>query len=110
MPRRPCLDCGAISDQSRCRTCRLARERQRNQRREGTKTWGRKRLRRAINKAGGAHCTDCGNWYPPHHIQVDHTQALADGGTDTPDNVQPRCLNCHNNKTTTEHRNRTTRT
>jgi len=38
--------------------------------------------------------------------EVDHVVALADGGTDDPDNLQSLCHDCHDVKSKAEHRRR----
>jgi 5-methylcytosine-specific restriction protein A len=107
MPPRPCIECGALTTNgARCDTHRLNKERQRNQRREGDKTWARRRLRRKVNQAGGAHCGNCWGWFTSGAIEIDHRVPLANGGTDTEANVWPLCGPCHDEKSAAEHRAR----
>lgn len=46
------------------------------------------------------HCNVCGRLTQyPKGFQIDHIKPLSKGGTDTPDNVQLLCLDCHDTKT-----------
>jgi hypothetical protein len=47
-------------------------------------------------------CQRCKAAHPPAGIEVDHRIPLADGGTDTDNNIQARCVLCHTNKTRNE--------
>ncbi|MBU1493638.1 MAG: HNH endonuclease [Actinobacteria bacterium] len=49
----------------------------------------------------GPRCIDCGNRF---HLEVDHLQALADGGATSVANTGGRCLPCHRNKTAADTR------
>lgn len=63
-------------------------------------------LRRWLNRQGSGYCRACGLAFVAAALEVDHVLALADGGTDTPDNVQALCHPCHRAKTTDEQRRR----
>jgi 5-methylcytosine-specific restriction protein A len=105
---RPCLSCGKATTErgSRCKPCKTVAQRDRNKRksakRQAKMQGAQSAMRREINRVGGTHCAVCLNWYIAPFLQVDHTKPLADGGTDTPDNVQPLCTPCHKAKTARE--------
>ena len=101
---RPCLDCGRVTrpGHSRCDPCsRLVRRRWDRQsilnRRARMKSGdgGAARLRRKINREGGAYCARCGVEYPAPSVEVDHLIPVGRGGLDTDDNVRPLCSRCH---------------
>ena len=108
---RPCLDCGRITEpgRSRCAPCNRGvrkrwdagsvRNRQRRMRGGGG---GAARLRRKVNREGGAVCGLCSGWHPATDIKIDHRLALANGGTDHDDNVWSTCTKCHKRKTRSE--------
>jgi len=56
-------------------------------------------LRKAIRRAGSAHCARCGLDYLPSAVDIDHITPLSQGGTDVPANVQILCRPCHKSKT-----------
>lgn len=58
--------------------------------------------------AQGWRCDECAQLLEAS-FQVDHRLALADGGTDTPDNLRALCQNCHGRKTYIENNERTER-
>ena len=109
--RRPCLDCGRITEpgRSRCDLCNrqvrkrwdqgAVRNRQRRMRGGGG---GAQRLRRKVNRAGGADCGICHRWHHAADIKIDHRLALFLGGTDHDDNVWSTCTTCHGRKTRSE--------
>lgn len=43
-------------------------------------------------------CAQCGEDFVPR-LQVDHIKPVAEGGTDSLDNLQVLCHNCHKKKT-----------
>jgi len=46
------------------------------------------------------HCKDCRALVEfPHGFELDHEQALVNGGEDTDENCAVRCLSCHERKT-----------
>lgn len=57
------------------------------------------RLRRAVNKAGGAVCATHLGWVRSSLVDIDHVQPLALGGEDVDGNVQALCKRCHKTKT-----------
>ena len=105
---RPCLDCNRITEpgRSRCTLCNRqvrkrwdagsVRNRQNRMRGGGG---GAARLRRKVNREGGAVCGLCSGWHPAPDIKIDHRLALFLGGNDHDDNVWPTCSNCHRRKT-----------
>lgn len=107
MPVRSCLDCGEHflpGDPSRCTDCATRTTRTRDRahaaRRAAAPGDGaRRRLRTAVNKAGGAVCALCSGWHAAAAIEIDHQVRLADGGHDVDSNVRPLCLGCHDRKT-----------
>lgn len=103
MPGRPCLDCGAISDQSRCPTHRQAVERARKPRPTNLTRDDAERKRRAA--AVAQHRAQHGDWcpgygIPPHpsaDLTADHVVAVAQGGP--PDGpLQVLCRPCNGRK------------
>lgn len=101
---KPCLDCGRVTrpGHSRCAPCTrqvrrgwdrqsILNRRARMKRGDG----GAARLRRKINREGGAYCVHCGVEYPGPSIEVDHLIPVSRGGLDTDDNVRPLCSRCH---------------
>ena len=64
------------------------------------------RLRRKLNREGGASCNHCRVFYPAAGLHIDHRLALQNGGTDTDTNLQILCKPCHGNKTIGENQAR----
>ncbi|GGM78310.1 hypothetical protein GCM10012275_56190 [Longimycelium tulufanense] len=54
-------------------------------------------------------CALCGNGFSATALDVDHIRPLADGGTDTADNVRALCRSCHRAVTTAQARARAER-
>ena len=108
---RPCLDCGSITEPGRSR-CTLCNRRVRTkwdrggvinrQNRMRGGGGGAARLRRKVNREGGAVCGLCSGWPPAPDIKIDHRLALVNGGTDHDDNVWSTCTTCHRRKTRSE--------
>jgi len=81
MPLRPCIDCGRLSDATRCPKHRAAKQRARDQRRGSSSARGyngqHQRERAAwvpVVDAGMAHCARCGGWIQPGEPwALDHT-------------------------------------
>ncbi|MFE2409855.1 HNH endonuclease [Kitasatospora sp. NPDC059408] len=57
------------------------------------------RMRKAIRKAGHAHCAACGLRFLGSAVDVDHIKPIAHGGQDVDGNVQALCRPCHKLKT-----------
>ena len=57
------------------------------------------KMRRAVNKAGGAYCAVHLGWVPSSLVDIDHIKPLALGGEDVEGNVQALCKRCHKTKT-----------
>jgi 5-methylcytosine-specific restriction protein A len=106
--RRPCLTCGHPTQpgQSRCPPHQLEADRPRNQRKNTQRgnTPHATHARQQINNNGGGYCHQCGigTYLPAAHLEVDHITPLADGGTDTPPNIQTLCKPHQRTKTATE--------
>lgn len=97
---KPCLDCGALSDQSRCPDHRRARERARPPRPTTLTRDSAERKRRAAVVA--AWRAEHGDWCPgyqrPGHpatdLTADHVIAAARGGTE----LAVLCRPCNGSK------------
>jgi len=50
-----------------------------------------------------AHCYKCKRELPIAECQIDHIQALVDGGEHDPSNMAPICADCHKVKSAFEH-------
>lgn len=50
-----------------------------------------------------AHCYKCRRELPIAECQIDHIQALVDGGEHCPSNMAPICADCHKLKSAFEH-------
>lgn len=84
-----CLDCGTLSDHSRCSDCEGVR-------RQGLGNYGGDWPRiRAEHLAMERACRSCGR--PAN--EVDHIVERRAGGTDDDDNLQSLCKPCHSRKT-----------
>lgn len=110
-PPRPCITpgCNTLTRNSaRCPNCARTLNTTKNQRRATLAPPGgaAHQLRQTINRTGSWPCAQCGKTHEAYNLEVDHTTPLADGGTDTPDNVQALCRPHHHNKTATEQRHR----
>ena len=114
--RRPCIEHGcqllAPEGHSRCR----AHEQQRVAKRNGVRrsrahpTRGAAaQLRAGLNTQGYGRCQQCGTLWEAGQLEADHIRALADGGDDTPGNVQALCIRCHRAKTGAENKARAQR-
>ncbi len=66
--------------------------------RTSTATW--KRVRTEARRRAAGQCEGCGSTDVP--LQCDHIRGDAAGGTDSPDNAQMLCLDCHGRKTQDE--------
>ena len=101
MTRRPCLEpgCNQTSAAPRCPTHTKPRAHQ--TRHNGA----HQTLRRHINHTGGTHCAHCGQLTAAQDIEIDHITPLHRNGTDTPGNVQPLCVWCHQTKSAAERLN-----
>lgn len=101
----------AIEGGSRCKEHAIEIERPRAERKARNRrlrfsTGAQSRLRAVVNRVGHAVCVCCYRSYAARFIQIDHKIPLADGGTDTDENVQPLCTGCHKRKTIEENRER----
>ena len=91
MAKRPCLDCGRISEGSRCEPCRLAQGRQRERTRDRPNSGERgydaqhQRTRKRVLKASDI-CWLC---HHPGADQVDDVLPKSLGGTSTLVNLRP---------------------
>jgi 5-methylcytosine-specific restriction protein A len=106
--RRPCIEpgCNQTGTGPRCPTHQHHTDTAKNQRRQQQTTGAAAHWRHLLQQHGGAICAHC---QQPHHrdnLEVDHIKPLADGGTDSLDNLQILCTDCHRSKSAAEHRAR----
>ena len=92
---RPCLDCGRLSQRSRCPSCTTARQRSDPY---TTPAW--RALSFAVVRRDGA-CVKCGSRFL---LGAHHIVARAEGGPDTPENLETLCVRCHGRETASEQR------
>lgn len=108
--KRPCITdgCTQLADGPRCQAHQQQADAVKNNRRRTLAPPGgaAATMRAATKQLAWVHCAHCHNYTHHSRIQIDHITALADGGSDTTDNVQPLCLNCHTKKTTAENKRR----
>lgn len=114
MPLRPCLDCGSLTNGSRCRMCAKRREHRRDATRGTTKqrglTGAHARMSRYYKEINAVcACTTCPehagrvcgrHGTPSNPITAGHIIARARGGTNDPANYQPECRRCNSAKGT----------
>jgi 5-methylcytosine-specific restriction protein A len=81
MPRRPCLECGALTRGTRCPA--------HTQRQGSTRAW--RNLREQILYRDDWRCQECGALA----THVDHIVAHANGGSDHHNNLQALCETCN---------------
>lgn len=102
-PPKPCTECGVLvhDGTQRCsahkrpkweRRAAYKREAGRPLQRKRAALFAREPLCRACSRAGRVTVATI----------RDHIKPLAEGGTDTPDNEQPLCDDCHREKTLAE--------
>lgn len=105
--RRPCLDCGRLTERgrSRCRECSSATAALKK--RERGATPHADRLRARVAAANFWDCETCG--LRVLSAEVDHVVPLSEGGHDAPSNLQVLCRRCHREKTGAENRGRRSR-
>lgn len=108
---RPCITCGRRTrpGRTRCAPCERIVRREwdapsanRRRQRLATGDGAAARLRRSINRGGGAVCAKCFAETPAPLCRVDHAVRLVDGGLDVDENCQTLCAPCHQRKTTAE--------
>ncbi|WP_163902246.1 HNH endonuclease [Mycolicibacterium pulveris] len=85
--QRPCLDCGRLTDASRCTTCRRARKRA---------TYGHRDYRSLGRPSGPCQlrlpgCTGRASTW-------DHIVAVSKGGGHGRGNVRPACAHCNSSR------------
>ena len=92
---RPCLDCGRLATASRCRICATRRNRTNPY---TTPIW--RQLSLVVIERGGA-CVKCGGTFM---LSAHHVIPRAEGGPDTPENLETLCVRCHGRETAAEQR------
>ncbi|WP_033415413.1 HNH endonuclease [Streptomyces canus] len=106
--RRPCLVCGTLTrNPSRCDPCQAAWQQQQDRvrgsahQRGYTQQW-RTTAAQAVAQHRAEHGDWCPGWKVPAHsatdLTADHIAPKAQGGTDSPDNVQVLCRPCNSRK------------
>lgn len=82
MVNRPCLDCGALSEGTRCEPCRIAKDNTRYARRGSTTNRGygsAYQQRRPQVLKGATHCRTCGEGFTPDNpATAGHIEDLRD--------------------------------
>jgi hypothetical protein len=94
VPRRPCLDCGALSLGTRCHPCTRARDLARGtrQQRGYDATYERAREQALV---AATHCATCGELFTLDNPATGgHVVARRNGGT-TADGLKPECRRCN---------------
>ena len=86
-PLRPCLGCGLLTTNSRCRACKAA------PRNAGVLSWTQLR-RRALQRTGGR-CEAPLCVTPQDRVAVHHIVPLAEGGANRLDNLRVLCHRHH---------------
>ena len=93
--KKPCLEPGcpglAAAGKSRC----VTHERAGAVRKAASRKVSR-RVARQVKRLGGGRCAACGRF---GHVHVDHVIGLKEGGTDSLENLQLLCTDCHRSKT-----------
>jgi 5-methylcytosine-specific restriction endonuclease McrA len=92
---RPCLDCGRLAQRSRCRICTTTRQRSNPY---TTPEW--RQLSFAVVQRDGA-CVRCGGGFM---LAAHHVIPRAEGGPDTPENLEALCVTCHGRESAVERR------
>ena len=97
---RACVQCGAISDQSRCPEHRRKPWENSTRRERTVSGWEQQRRAERVMHQHDGVCHVCGR---PGSDQVDHVIALEHGGSDTEENCRPiHSHPCHAEKTQRE--------
>lgn len=98
-PKRPCLDCGALTRNpgGRCRPCQQRKDRARNRQphRQAYTDDDYRAARRYVRAGLYGPCVDCGTW---DDLTLDHVQPLILGGRNHPSNWVVRCRPCNSRK------------
>jgi 5-methylcytosine-specific restriction protein A len=86
MPKRPCLDCGALSDQARCPTHRRVPLQRKRQRRPRISQAEEARRAATVRTWRAQHGDVCPGWqrdsHPSSDLTADHTVAVGAGGAE----------------------------
>lgn len=103
MALKPCIQCGALSSNTRCRTHEAQRERSRPQRPTNTtRTYAEQQRRaKAVAEHRATHGDWCPGWHVPPHpssdLTADHIVSIHAGGS--PDGpLQVLCRSCNGRK------------
>lgn len=90
-----CLDCGCLTDQSRCLTHRT----QHQLKRRGVKSgWQQSANRKRILTRDNYTCQICGLIGEPDELEVDHIIPLEQGGLSTDTNLRVLCIRCNQSR------------
>lgn len=93
LPKRPCLDCGALTTKTRCVPCQRAKWREqsrvKNLKRPGA---ARTSLPDRVKRRDGGRCVVCGS---TDRIQAHHVIPLAKGGLNDERNMLTLCWTHH---------------
>jgi 5-methylcytosine-specific restriction endonuclease McrA len=94
MARRPCLDCGTLTPNTRCPTHTRTRDQARGSRQARGYDRAYEQARDAAIR-NATHCATCGDLFTTENPATGgHVRAIRNGGS-TSDGIKPECRRCN---------------
>jgi len=105
MPQKPCIECGVLSNRTRCPAHEANLQANKRARRASAPGDGSaKMLRKALNETRRGVCNECKYSFDATELEIDHVTPLSvkDSPGDVATNIQILCIEHHKEKTALE--------